>query len=97
LVDVRFAEKLWPNMQIWLELAALASCGEASAAPIGEPIGEPIGLGFLGWARLGLGAARQHNPQIARNRRRGVASHDGRVLLLKSLGLEGIARKALTG
>jgi hypothetical protein len=80
-------------MQIWLELAALTSCSEAFDAPIGEPIGR----GFLGCARLGLGAARQRHPQIARNRRRGVASHDGRVLLLKSLGLDDIARKALKG
>jgi AcrR family transcriptional regulator len=53
IVDVVLADRLWPYMQLWLEIAALSSRGDAFY----RATGEAIARGFLAWAQSQLTVA----------------------------------------
>jgi AcrR family transcriptional regulator len=87
LHGVLFSEEVWPYLQLFLEVTALAGRGEAVA----RGVGERLGRGFLAW-----GAAQLDSPAETR-------AHDAARLLvmvegmmvLKSLGLADVNAAAL--
>ncbi|WP_309645950.1 TetR/AcrR family transcriptional regulator [Phenylobacterium sp.] len=88
LLTLLFAERLWPYMRIWLEVAALAARGD----PVYRDVGERIARGFLAW-----GAAQLDSPTPdAReaDAARLMVTIEG-MLLMRSVGLEDVCRKAL--
>jgi AcrR family transcriptional regulator len=87
LLDIVFADDLWPYMRIWLELAAQAARGDL----LYRAVGAQIARGFLGWiaGRIEVATAAQRDACAARL----LVEIEG-LLLLKSLGLEDVCRQA---
>lgn len=85
LVPIVLDDALWPFMRLWLEMAARAGQGDA----LYREIGEQIGRGFLAW-----GAAQLDSADRDRDAARLLVTVEGMVLL-KSIGLEDVARAAL--
>ena len=87
LSTILLDDELWPYMRLWLEIASLAARGD----PIFRQLGEAIARGFLAW-----GGAQLDSPpaQHARDTARLLATIEGMVLL-KSFGLEDVARQAV--
>ncbi len=88
LLDIVFADDLWPYMRLWLEMASLAALGD----PVFRAVGEQLGRGFLAWGTAQLDSADGATREVE-------AAHllvaiEG-TLLLKSVGLEAIARRAV--
>jgi AcrR family transcriptional regulator len=90
LLDILCADDLWPYMRLWLELAAQAAKGDM----LYRTVGEQIARGFLAFAaaRIEAATAAQREAHAARL----LVSVEG-VLLLKSVGLEGLSRRAIDG
>lgn len=76
---------LWPYMQLWLELASLAARGD----PLCRTTGEQIGRGFLAWI-----SAQLDSPDPETDAAGLLLALEG-ALLLKSLGLEDVARRGI--
>ncbi len=85
LVPIVLDDTLWPFMRLWLEMAARAGQGDA----LYREIGGQIGRGFLAW-----GSAQLDSEDPARDAARLLVTVEGMVLL-KSVGLEDVARAAL--
>ncbi|OYY91526.1 MAG: hypothetical protein B7Y45_02920 [Sphingomonas sp. 28-66-16] len=88
LVAALMDEALWPYMRVWLDVAAQAAYGDAAL----HAIGERIGRGFLAWGESQLDSATPE--QRAIDAARLLVTIEGN-LLLKSLGLEDVARRAV--
>lgn len=89
LFDLLCAERLWPYMRLWLEIAALAAIGD----PVCRSVGEAIARGFLTW-----GAAQLDSPtpeMRARDAAKLLVTIEGMVLL-KSVGLDDVCRRVLS-
>lgn len=76
-------DRLWPYMQLWLEVAS-----RAARDPFYRAVGERIGRGFLAWGAVQL------DSDDPRDAARLLVSIEGMVLL-KSLGLEDVAALAV--
>jgi AcrR family transcriptional regulator len=87
LLDVVFAEDMWPYMRLWLEMASLAALGD----PVFRAVGERLGNGFLAWGAAQLDSADEATRDVEAARL--LVAIEG-TLLLKSVGLEAIARRA---
>ncbi len=83
-----FAEDLWPYMRLWLDIASHSGRGD----PLYRDIGERIGRGFLAWAAEQLDSTDQATRETEAARL--LVSIEGMVLL-KSIGLEDIGKRAL--
>jgi len=82
------ADAVWPYMCLWLDVASLSARGE----PFYRAVGERIGRGFLDWAAAQLDSA---TPEArARDAATLLVTMEGMVLL-KSLGMEDVARRAV--
>jgi AcrR family transcriptional regulator len=82
------AEDAWPYMRLWLEAAALAAQGDVVFAGIGERIGRA----FLAWGAAQIEA---ETPEAqALDAARLLTMFEGMVLL-KSIGMEDVARLAI--
>lgn len=82
------AEDAWPYMRLWLEAAALAAQGDALFAVIGERIGRA----FLAWGSMQL--VSETPDQQAADAARLLTMFEGMVLL-KAIGMEDVARRAI--
>ncbi len=82
-----FSERLWPYMQLWLEIAALAARGD----PLFRSVGNSLARGFLAWGAAQL--LSETDEQRERDAARLLVSIEG-MLLLRSVGLEDIGAKA---
>lgn len=79
LFKLTVAEDVWPYMQLWLEIAALAARGDAFYFKVGHSIGQ----GFLDWIAAQLiGGSRIEALRL-------LTLIEGR-LLLKSIGLRDV-------
>ena len=87
LLDVVFAEDLWPFMRLWLELASRAAHGDG----LFRRVGEQLGRGFLAWGAAQLDS-RDEATRAAEAARLLVAIEG--TLLLKSIGLDDVAARA---
>lgn len=85
LADVLLDDQFWPYMRLWLEIASRAAQGD----PFYASLGEQIGRGFMAW-----GAAQLDSADRETDAARLLVSIEGMVLL-KSIGLENEARRAL--
>ena len=87
LHGVLFSDAVWPYLQLFLEVAALAGRGD----PLARDIGERLGRGFLAW-----GAAQLDSPADRREHEaaRLLVMVEG-MMVLKSLGLADVNSKAL--
>ncbi|MFM9852687.1 MAG: TetR/AcrR family transcriptional regulator [Sphingomonadaceae bacterium] len=85
LVNILFAEALWPYMRIWLEIASLAARGD----PFYRAVGGQMARGFLAW-----GAAQLASDNPARDAATLLVSIEG-ILLLKSVGLDDVCAAAV--
>ena len=83
LVDVLFADALWPYMRLWLEIASLAARGD----PLFRAIGEQIGRGFLAWGAAQLDSTDEN--ARARDAALLLVTIEGMVLL-KSIGMDDV-------
>jgi AcrR family transcriptional regulator len=87
LLDIVFAEDMWPYMRLWLEMASLAALGD----PVFRSVGEQLGRGFLAWGAAQLDSADDAAREVEAARL--LVAIEG-TLLLKSVGLDDIARRA---
>ncbi|MBL8558691.1 MAG: TetR/AcrR family transcriptional regulator [Hyphomonadaceae bacterium] len=90
LAVVLLSDDVWPYMQLWLEIVALSARGD----PFYRAVGGGIARAFLEW-----GKAQLHAPTAtarAADAARLLVSIEGMVLL-KSVGLEDIAKASLRG
>lgn len=88
LLAVLLADRLWPYMRLWLEIAALAARGD----PFYREVGERIARGFLAW-----GAAQLDSPTAAAREADAaklLVMVEGMVLL-RSVGLDDVCREAM--
>lgn len=87
LHGVLFGDDVWPYLQLFLEVAALAGRGD----PVARSVGERLGRGFLAW-----GAAQLDSPQATRadDAARLLVMVEG-MMVLKSLGLADVNKIAL--
>lgn len=88
LLDIAFADDLWPYMRLWLEMASLAALGD----PVFRAVGEQMGRGFLAWGTAQLDSAGPAAREIEAARL--LVAIEG-TLLLKSVGLGDIAELAI--
>lgn len=88
LAPVLLADTLWPYMRVWLEIATLAAGGDATS----RTNGERIARGFLAWGAAQLDSGSE--AERARDAAQLLVAIEG-MLLLKSVGLEDVARQAL--
>jgi AcrR family transcriptional regulator len=88
LFDLICAERMWPYMRIWLEIASLAAKGD----PVCSSVGEKIARGFLLWGAMQLESETAETRMI--DAAKLLATIEGMVLL-KSVGLEDVCRTAL--
>lgn len=90
LAAILLRDDVWPYMQLWLEIVALSARGD----PFYREVGGSIARGFLDWgkAQLQASTAAAHATDAARL----LVSIEGMVLL-KSLGLEDVAKASLRG
>jgi AcrR family transcriptional regulator len=84
LLDIIFAEDLWPYLRVWLEIASLAAKGD----PFYRAVGHQIASGFLAWGAAQLDST---TPDI--DAAKLLVSIEGSVLL-KSVGLDDIIAQA---
>lgn len=89
IFDMLGAEELWPYMRVWLEIGSLAARND----PFYRAIGEQIGRGFLEWGAIQLESAtpKQRDADAATL----LVMIEGAVLL-KSVGLDDVCRKAMS-
>ncbi len=87
LHGVLFGDDVWPYLQLFLEVAALAGRGD----PVARGVGERLGRGFLAW-----GAAQLDSPEATRapDAARLLVMVEG-MMVLKSLGLGDVNAAAL--
>lgn len=82
------ADRMWPYMRLWLEMASLAAGGD----PMCRRLGEALGRGFLAWGESQLSPA---DPATrAGEAARLFAIMEG-LVLLKSLGLDDVVAQAI--
>ncbi len=87
LLDIVFADDLWPFMRLWLEMAALAALGD----PVFRAVGESLGRGFLAWGAAQLDSKDAATREVEAARL--LVAIEG-TLLLKSVGLGDVAARA---
>ena len=89
LVPVICADRLWPYMRLWLEIAARAAHGD----PLYRATGNRIAQGFLAWgaAQLDSPTAQAREADAARL----LVMIEG-MLLLKSVGLDDAIERAFS-
>jgi AcrR family transcriptional regulator len=87
LLRVLLAEELWPFMRLWLEIAALAARGDKFYCNVGESMAR----GYLAWItnQLKSTSPKQREADAAK-----VLVRIEGAMLLKSVGLDDIGRKA---
>jgi AcrR family transcriptional regulator len=88
LPPILLADGLWPYMRVWLEIASLSARGD----PFYRSVGERIARGFLAW-----GAAQLDSPTPERRAIDAatlLVTMEG-LVLLKSVGLDDVCRRAL--
>jgi AcrR family transcriptional regulator len=85
LANVLLADRYWPYMRLWLDMAARAANGETVYATVGRQLGEA----FVAW-----GSGQLASDNVPRDAARLIVAIEGMVLL-KSLGLEDVARRAI--
>ncbi len=87
LLDIVFADDLWPFMRLWLEMAALAALGD----PVFRAVGERLGRGFLAWGATQLDSENAATREVEAARL--LVAIEG-TLLLRSVGLDDVAARA---
>lgn len=90
LAVVLLSDDVWPYMQLWLEIVALSARGD----PFYRAVGGGIARAFLEWGKAQLRAPTA--TARAADAARLLVSIEGMVLL-KSVGLEDIAKASLRG
>ncbi len=90
LAAVLLSNEVWPYMQLWLEIVALSARGD----PFYREVGGGIARAFLEWGKAQL----QSSTATARaaDAARLLVAIEGMVLL-KSVGLEDVAKASLRG
>ena len=88
LLGIVFADDLWPYMRLWLEMASLAALGD----PVFRLVGERIGRGFLAWGAAQLDSADDAAREVEAAQL--LVAVEG-TLVLRSLGLDDVAKRAL--
>jgi AcrR family transcriptional regulator len=87
LLDIAFADDMWPYMRLWLEMAALAALGD----PVFRTVGELLGRGFLAWGTAQLDSANDAAREVEAAQL--LVAIEGN-LLLRSVGLGDVAARA---
>jgi AcrR family transcriptional regulator len=87
LHGVLFSPEVWPYLQLFLEVAALAGRGD----PVARDVGERLGRGFLAWGTAQLDSPAETRDQDAA---RLLVMVEG-MMVLKSLGLGDVNLAAL--
>jgi AcrR family transcriptional regulator len=87
LLNIVFADDLWPYMRLWLEMASLAALGD----PVFRVVGEQLGRGFLAWGSAQLESADDAAREVEAARL--LVAIEG-TLLLRSVGLADVAARA---
>ena len=87
LLDIVFADDLWPYMRLWLEMASLSALGD----PVFRAVGEQLGRGFLAWGASQLDSADGAAREVGAARL--LVAIEG-TLLLRSVGLGDVAARA---
>lgn len=85
-----FADRLWPYLRLWLEIAALSARGD----PLYRAVGGQIGRGFLAWGAARLDCADEG--QRGREAAELLVGIEG-MLVLRALGLDDICAAARAG
>lgn len=88
LLEAILDDEMWPYMRVWLEIASLSAKGD----PFYRVVGEQLGRGFLGWGAMQIDAPTEAQRQ--KDAAYLLVLTEGMVVL-KSIGLEGVAQKAL--
>lgn len=88
LVQSMKSDLFWPYLRLWLEVAALSAGGD----PLYQAVGERIGRGFVDWGASQLKV--ETEADRARDAAKLLVQVEGSVLL-RSLGLEDVADRAL--
>ena len=86
LLDIVFADDLWPFMRLWLEMAALAALGD----PLFRAVGEQLGRGFLIWSAMQLDSSDE--TARATEAAQLLVAIEG-SLVLRSIGLGDVATR----
>ena len=87
LHGVLFSDHIWPYLQLFLEVAALAGRGD----PVARSVGEQLGRGFLAWGTAQLDSPAERRDHDAA---RLLTMVEG-MMVLKSLGLADVNTSAL--
>lgn len=88
LLAVVLADRVWPYMRLWLEIASLSARGD----PFYRQVGEAIARGFLAWGAAQLDSA---TPGARRADAAKLLIMVEGMVLLKSVGLDDVCRQAL--
>jgi AcrR family transcriptional regulator len=88
LLDMTLRDDIWPFLRLWLQIAARAGQGD----PFFRAVGGQIGRGFIDWiaAQIDADSDAARQSQAARL----FVLVEG-LILVRSLGLDGICRPAL--
>jgi AcrR family transcriptional regulator len=90
LFELLSAENLWPYMRLWLEIASLSAKGDLFY----RAVGEQIARGFLSWGAAQLDSA---TPEARDSDAAQLLVAIEGLMLLKSVGLDDVCRKAVDG
>lgn len=82
------ADAVWPYMCLWLDVASLSARGD----PFYRAVGERLGRGFLDWGAAQLDSA---SPEARVTEAATLLVAMEGMVLLKSIGMEDVARRAV--